>query len=157
MSKKYYTLRYALSLLSVLLIIGTASCKKKDSMAEFDSRKPIELTPEQRSYFLSEMREMMFSMNGTLAGLYSGQSVIATESARKSGASFVTNIGDMPKDLNERLPAEFKNFRAATHMNFDELADLIEKKKDNKEILGKLTNLTGNCASCHAMYRIVSK
>jgi cytochrome c556 len=143
-------------LLFLLAAVGL-SCSKADPMADIDSRKPIKLTAEQRNYFLSEMREMMFSLNGSLAGIYSGQKGIAVESARRSGSSNINNIGDVPGDLNERLPLEFKNFRAATHVNFDELAEMLENKKDNREIMGKLTSLTGNCASCHAMYRIVNK
>ncbi len=142
---------------SAAAIIAVSCAQEKDSMAKYDDRKVIELTPEQRSYFLSEMREMMFSLNGTLAGIGSEQRDVAVESARKSGAAYVQNIGDVPADLNDRLPAEFRNFRAATHKNFDELAELLESGKTEKELIGKLTDMTGNCAVCHAMYRIVEK
>lgn len=144
-------------LLSIFLTMALVpfACQAPSSGGDTsDNRRALELNPEQRAYFLQEMREFLFSINGVLAGVSTGDTATAIEAAKKSGGQFEKNIGAMPLELLKSLPEKFNTLRAGTHADFDRLAEVI-KGNDSRAVMGALANITGKCSVCHTTYRVV--
>lgn len=56
--------------------------------------------------------------------------------------------------LHQKLPDSFTTLGADTHRRFDDLALDTAQLGDEAHSLTQLGALLGNCASCHASFRI---
>jgi cytochrome c556 len=115
-----------------------------------DARERIPLPPAARDMVLAEMRVMLESVSGIVAGLSQDDAAAAAQAARASGMAAAVDVD--PK-VAELLPAAFVELGMATHQGFDGLADQLERPVDQQVALAGLAALMQNCVACHASYR----
>jgi hypothetical protein len=114
-----------------------------------DTRTSLGLNPEERAQFLSEMRQMLSSIQGILQGISSEDRAMIAEYATLSGNRMARAT---PDSVRNRLPQAFKDIGGPTHMMFEEL--VIRADTDEMAMLVKQTaTLMNQCLSCHAQFR----
>ena len=141
------------SVLLLTLLIGVfsgisfADEKKVESL---DKRTSLGLTPSEEAEFLSEMRQMLSSIQGILTGIGSNDRELIIKSARYSGNRMARAT---PESVKKKTPASFKQIGGPTHMMFEEL--VIRAEDDDMETLAALTGkLMENCLACHATFKV---
>ena len=115
-----------------------------------DKRVSLNLTKAEESNFLSEMRKMLSSIQGILAGIGENNRELIISSARYSGNRMARAT---PKSIKNKTPKSFKEIGGPTHMMFEEL--VIRAEDDDMETLTAFTGkLMKQCLSCHAMFKV---
>jgi len=133
------------SILSALLLGATAA----PVFAE-DGRYNLGLTADEKVQFLSEMRQMLSSIQGVLAGIAEEDREAIKQAARLSGNRMARAT---PQSVRARLPQDFRELGGPTHLMFEEL--VIRADTDEMEDLTAFTaELMHNCLACHARYRV---
>ena len=114
-----------------------------------DQRISLGLTDSERATFLSEMRQMLGSVQGIVIGIAEHDREKIAVAARYSGNRMARAT---PDSVRDRLPQAFKDLGGPTHLLFEELA--IRAETDDMETLTAFTGeLMQQCLACHAMFR----
>jgi len=116
-----------------------------------DGRTAILLNEEEKDLVLTEMRTMLGSVQGIVAGLSEEQPEKVRESARTSGMAIA---GAVPPSLMAKLPLEFKSLGMGVHRGFDTISAAVEQEETADMILTRLGDQLNNCVACHSMYRL---
>jgi hypothetical protein len=124
------------------------------AQAAGDDRQPVALGPEHQAMVLKEMRVMLESVQGILAGLSAGEREEAAAAASRAGMGMVQG---MPPALQKALPKEFRHLGMRTHRGFDELAVAIRQGESRDMILDRLSDHLANCTGCHSGYKLTGK
>jgi hypothetical protein len=115
------------------------------------------MSAPERDKVLLEMRLMLEGVNGIMRGLGEDDRAAVAKAARGAGMAMAV---DLDPRIRQRLPKPFLELGMRTHKAFDELADAMDAAKTTgaggvqKDALGGLASLTGNCVGCHASYRL---
>lgn len=117
---------------------------------QIDKRTSLGLTPEEKAEFLSEMRQMLVSIQGIIIGIANDDREMIVNSARYSGNRMARAT---PQSVRDKLPQGFKEIGGPTHLMFEEL--IIRTDTDEAEDMiaftGKIMN---QCTTCHALYKV---
>jgi hypothetical protein len=133
----------------VLTVLAAPTWAIDGPPSDPDTRINLGLTPEERAEFLAEMRQMLTSIQGIIAGLGSGDRARVVEAARYSGNRMARAT---PDAVRSRLPPGFKDIGGPTHMMFEEL--VIRAETDDTETLLSYTGaILQQCLACHALFR----
>lgn len=137
-------------LAACLLLLGVVfSPSHAADTAEQDPRFDLGLRGADKVQFLSEMRQMLASIQGVLEGIAEEDREKIKEAARYSGNRMARAT---PGSVRSRLPKDFKKIGGPTHMMFEEL--VIRADTDEMEDLVQFTaELMNQCLVCHAKYR----
>lgn len=120
------------------------------SSGEVDSRIGLNFTESEKNEFLSEMRQMLASIQGILTGIGTENRELIIRSARYSGNRMARNT---PESIRKKLPQSFKDIGGPTHLLFEEL--VIRAETDDMDTLAEFTGqLMKNCLSCHATFKV---
>lgn len=132
-----------------LLMAGAMVSAQAENNVPADGRTSLGLTPAERAQFLTEMRQMLGSIQGIVAGIGSEDREAVAAAARLSGNRMARAT---PDSVRAKLPAEFKAIGGPTHMLFEEIA--VRAETDDMASLAELTGRTlQNCIACHAQFR----
>lgn len=136
-------------LLALVLLTFAALPMASAAEPDDDLRHRLGMTPAERVEFLSEMRQMLTSIQGIIAGIGTEDRERIAAAARYSGNRMARAT---PDSLRQRLPREFQEIGGPTHMLFEEIA--IRAETDDMADLAVLTGQTmQQCLACHAMFR----
>ena len=114
-----------------------------------DPRTRLGLNEAERAEFLAEMRQMLTSIQGIVAGIGEEDRERIIEAARYSGNRMARAT---PASVRARLPAEFQVIGGPTHMLFEEI--VIRAETDDMADIAELTGRAmQNCLACHAQFR----
>lgn len=128
------------------LLVGTSAWAGE---AADDGRIRLGMTAAEREEFLAEMRQMLTSIQGIIAGIGTEDRERIAAAARYSGNRMARTT---PASLRQRLPQAFQDIGGPTHMLFEEIA--IRADTDDMADLAVLTGETmQQCLACHAMFR----
>ena len=137
------------STVGLLLVIGAMSSVHGQDAAPVDPRTSLGLTAAERIELLAEMRQMLGSIQGIIAGIGAEDRERIAEAARLSGNRMARAT---PDAVRAKLPAAFKEIGGPTHMLFEEIA--VRAETDDMASLAELTGrLMHNCMACHARFR----
>jgi len=138
-------------LFSLLLLPAAAfSADKPAQISAADPRQNLQLSPGERAEFLSEMRNMLSSIQQILLGIGSSDRELIAENARRSGNRMARAT---PASVRAKLPQSFRDIGGPTHMMFEELA--VHAETDEMEMLARQTGeLMKQCMACHATFRV---
>ena len=138
-------------LLPLLLVSVTSfSADKPPASASPDPRYKLQLTPSERAEFLSEMRNMLASIQHILLGIGSSDRELIAEYARRSGNKMARAT---PAEVRAKLPQSFRDIGGPTHMMFEELA--IHAETDEMDMLARQAGeLMNQCMACHTTFRV---
>ena len=135
---------FAISVLTIGITVAWA-----DDATHQDKRLDLGLTTVERYEFLSEMRQMLASAQGIVAGIGTEDRQKIAESARYSGNRMARAT---PVSVRQKLPESFRDIGGTTHMMFEEVA--IRAEADDMDMLAALTGrLMQQCLACHAMFK----
>jgi len=134
-------------LILAITLLTTTGLRAEDQPT--DTRINLHLTAEERVHFLGEMRGMLSSIQGVIAG-------IGDEDREKIAAAAKYSGGRMgratPDSIRKKLPQAFREMGHPTHMMFEELA--IRSETDDMDMLASFTGqLMQQCIACHAAFR----
>lgn len=116
-----------------------------------DGRTAIILNQEEKDLVLTEMRTMLGSVQGVVAGLSEENLNRVRESAKASGMAIA---GAVPPSLMAKLPFEFKQMGMGVHRGFDEISVAVEQQETPDMILMRLGEQVSSCVACHATYQL---
>lgn len=138
-------------LLPLLLVSVTAfSADRPPASARHDPRYKLQLNPGERAEFLSEMRNMLASIQHILLGIGSSDRELIAEYARRSGNKMARAT---PPAVRAKLPQTFRDIGGPTHMMFEELA--IHTETDEMDMLARQAGeLMNQCMACHSTFRV---
>lgn len=117
--------------------------------AQGDSRISLHMTPEERTEFLASMRVMLGSVQGILRGIATDDRALIERSAKLSGNQMARAT---PDALRKRLPLEFAELGAPTHLAFEEMAVRAETDPRN-ELTRLMADTMNQCMACHARFK----
>lgn len=117
-------------------------------------RTAIVLQPAERELVLMEMRGLLNSTQGILAGLDTKDMTQIAKSARASG---MASAADVNPALMAKLPMSFKELGMSVHAAMDDIAKDAEAGKPAGDILNKLSNTLSSCVACHSAWQLKSE
>jgi hypothetical protein len=139
---------FSLSLLFILVAYSLPAFAV--DLEQSDSRVGLGFTESEKSEFLSEMRQMLASIQGIITGIGEENRDLIVSSARYSGNRMAR---ETPASIKEKTPQTFKDIGGPTHMMFEEL--VIRAETDDMETLTSFTGeLMKQCLACHAMFKV---
>lgn len=135
-------------LLSFTLTVFSWSAYAVD-LENLDNRISLGFTESEKAEFLSEMRQMLTSIQGIITGIGEGDREQIIKSARYSGNRMARAT---PKSIKKKIPQSFKKIGGPTHMMFEEL--VIRAETDDMDTLASFSGeLMKQCLDCHAMFK----
>ncbi|MCB1734678.1 MAG: hypothetical protein H6981_05200 [Gammaproteobacteria bacterium] len=133
--------------LCLLILSGALSA---DDSARADQRISLGFSDAEKAAFLSEMRQMLVSVQGVIAGIGAEDRSAIVQAARYSGNRMAR---DTPLSIKQKTPLAFKEIGAPTHMMFEEL--VVRAETDDMSELASLTGeLMKQCVACHALFTV---
>lgn len=119
-----------------------------------DERTAISLQGPERDLVLEEMRTMLTSVHGIVAGLSDEDLPRVRQAAQASGAAIAQQV---PPALMAKLPLDFKQLGMSVHRGFDELSAAVVQEEPPELILTRLGEQLNRCVACHARYRLIAE
>lgn len=116
-----------------------------------DGRDAIPLSDAERSLVLAEMRLMLESTEGVVAGLASNDMRAVEQAAARSGLGA---SGTVDQAMHASLPEAFVHMGAAAHGGFDDIALLAREGAGVDAVTMRLSQTLSQCTSCHAAFRV---
>jgi len=145
------------AILAALLSLAVTATYAEDAhsplakAAAHDSRVMLELTPGERAMILEEMRMFLDGVQKMTAALAKQDMQATSEAARAMGQKMVHEV---PPELREKLPLEFRQLGYSVHRDFDQIAMDAGSLGDVSTTLNQLSATLQKCVSCHATYQI---
>ncbi len=135
-------------LLSLALMVFSVSINAVDVETP-DNRINLGFNASEKAEFLSEMRQMLTSIQGIMEGIGEEDRELIIKSARYSGNRMARATSDA---IKSKTPASFKDIGGPTHMMFEEL--VIRAETDDMDLLASFTGeLMKQCLACHALFK----
>ncbi|WP_029933423.1 hypothetical protein [Thiomicrospira pelophila] len=129
-----------------LLSIGLAV----QASESIDGRISLNLTEAEKAEFLTEMQQMLGSIQGVIQGIADDDPDKIIKAARVSGNQMARAT---PDSVRAKLDDQFRSIGGPTHMMFEEL--VIRAETDPADELLRFTaNIMNNCMACHAKYKV---
>ncbi|MBN8607027.1 MAG: hypothetical protein J0L81_08935 [Caulobacterales bacterium] len=116
-----------------------------------DAREAITLSRTERDLVLGEMRLMLESTEGVVAGLAANDMQAIEQAAARSSPSAP---GTVDQAMHGALPEAFLHSGAAAHGGFADIARLARDGAGAEAINARLSQTLHQCTSCHATYRV---
>ncbi len=138
----------------LILLLATTSFGSNlpataDTQQYDDQRSSLGLSDSEKAQFLSEMRRMLSSIQGIVAGIGDNNREMIIQSARYSGNRMARAT---PESVKAKLPQAFKDIGGPTHLMFEEL--VIRAETDDMTTLTQFTGvLLKQCQTCHALFK----
>ncbi len=133
-----------------LTFILASTSALAESSPNIDTRINLKFTTQERAEFLSEMRQMLASIQGVMHGIGEGDREKIAQAARLSGNKMARAT---PASVRAKLPQAFKDLGGPTHMMFEELVVLAETD-DMDSLTRDTAKLLKQCMACHAAFRV---
>ena len=133
------------ALLFILALLSFSSAIQ----AKEDPRYKLTMSEPHKIEFLSEMRQMLASINGILEGIANDDREQIIQAAKYSGMRMARAT---PDEVRKHLPQEFQDIGGPTHKLFEEMAIRAEVEELN-DLIGLTAEITSQCLACHARYR----
>jgi hypothetical protein len=121
-----------------------------------DNRYHLGFNDKEKVEFLSEMRQMLSSIQQITLGIGTGNKAMIIKAARYSGNRMARATSQSIKD---KTPISFEKIGGPTHMMFETLAiNAAEVDADDADDMKDLAELTGklmrHCLACHEAFTV---
>ena len=138
-----------INLVLFFLLFSLFSLASANDSDKLDSRASLDLNPSEKAAFLSEMREMLSSIQKIMMGIGTENRELIIDAARYSGNRMARNT---PESIKQKTPLAFKKIGSSTHMMFEEL--VIRADVDDMSTLATFTGeLMQKCVACHTLFK----
>lgn len=115
-----------------------------------DNRIPINVTSQERSHLLAEMRTFLQGLHNIFHALARKDMKAVAVEARPLGKV----LHHMPPGMRERVPLAYVEMGWGLHEVFDVIARDAEAKADPSLTLSQLAEALAYCSGCHDTYRL---
>lgn len=115
-----------------------------------DNRIPINVTSQERSHLLAEMRTFLQGLHNIFHALARRDMKAVAVEARPLGKV----LHNMPTEMRERVPVAYVEMGWGLHEVFDVIARDAEAKADPFLTLSQLAEALSYCSGCHDTYRL---
>ena len=133
--------------LSVVLIAFLSTVAADES----DMRTVVQLSSQHRAVVLAEMRQFLSGLQQITDALAREDMETVVRIAHSLGSPMTLN---MPQDLKQVLPEEFRKLGFSVHASFDQIALDAGTLGDGKHTLSQLGETLSKCVACHSTYQI---
>ena len=121
-----------------------------------DKRYSLGLDEAEKAEFLTEMRQMLTTIQQIMTGIATKDKDMIIKAARYSGNQMARAT---PQSVKDKTPVSFEQIGGPTHMMFEELIINVEEMDlDDKDDITDLAEFTGklmrNCLACHAAFKV---
>jgi hypothetical protein len=141
---------YSLILILSFFLYSSPAISKEGETKHNDTRISLGLTASEKTVFLSEMRQMLISIQGIMMGIGTEDRALIIKSAKYSGNRMARGT---PQSIKDKTPSAFDQLGGPTHMKFEEV--VIRAEDDDMDMLAELTGeLMKNCIACHATFKV---
>lgn len=132
----------------------------KDGVAvdNMDTRIPVMLRPNEHTRVLNDMRQYLRGLQEMFSALEVDDIAKVATTARVLGSINIYNARLM---FPTQSAVRFRELSAKVHVDFESLAEDMEKLKDSqdasiatKDIMGRLSQIMKKCVACHESYRL---
>ena len=148
-------LAYGIFVLSLGVLAGGGAREAGSRRQQQDDKRvTIALSADQREAILKDMRGMLTQMQNIMDGASRMDISRLRAAAQAAGLSAVAG-GDSATQA--ALPEAFRRKGAEVRATFDALADAVRGFTARDTTLAYLSRISGQCVSCHAQYRLVTK
>jgi hypothetical protein len=132
------------------MALASLGAHADDNRPTVDGRLDLKFTAQERAVFLSDMRDMLTSIQGVMQGIGASDRAQIAVAARRSGNPMARAT---PASIRAKIPQSFRDIGGPTHLMFEELA--IRAETDEMDSLARYTGeLMNQCAACHATFRV---
>ena len=139
----------ALAALLTIMSPGSGAAPASSEPVPQDTRISLGLSEAESVALLTEMRQMLASIQGIIAGIGEEDRQRIIEAARYSGNRMAR---ETPESIKQKTPPAFKQLGGPTHMMFEEL--VIRADTDDMDMLASFTGeRMQQCLQCHAMFK----
>mgnify|MGYP001593561147 FL=1 len=124
------------------------------TQAAIDNRYHLGFNDEEKAEFLSEMRQMLTSIQQITLGIGTGNKAMVIKAARYSGNRMARAT---PQSIKDKTPVSFEKIGGPTHMMFEELAinaAEVDDADDMKDLAEFTAKLMLNCLACHEAFTV---
>jgi len=133
-----------------LIFLPLANGLAEDKTISTDQRINLGFNEAEKVAFLSEMRQMLISVQGVISGIGENNPEKIIKAARHSGNRMARAT---PETIRAKTPQSFKEIGGPTHMMFEEM--VVRAETDDMESLTVLTGeIMQQCVACHAMFKV---
>jgi len=115
-----------------------------------DNRQSMNLTDNEKTVFLADMRKMLASIQGIVIALGTENRQGMIDAAKVSGNQMAR---DTPMSIKQKLPPSFQAIGAPMHLSFEEFAIRAEMD-DVSDLTVQLGQMMNNCMACHAAFKV---
>ena len=134
----------------LFFMTSTNAWAESKGIPAIDKRISLGLTETEKAEFLSEMRQMLASIQGIISGIGENNPEKIIKAARYSGNRMARAT---PKSVKLKTPKSFQEIGGPTHMMFEEL--VIRAETDDMETLTLFTGeIMQQCIACHEMFKV---
>jgi hypothetical protein len=119
--------------------------------AQGDAREAVALSQSEAGAMLAGMRTYLETINGLVAAMAENEIGRIPAIAAMAGAKLLQTVSP---ETGLKAPIGFAMMSFDTHDKFDKLAEKASRGASRLEILKDLRDITANCVSCHATYRL---
>jgi hypothetical protein len=138
------------------ILLSMSSITSLANTANQDNRYHLGLNDNEKVEFLSEMRQMLTSIQQIMLGIGIGDKEMIIKAAHYSGNRMARATTQSIKD---KTPISFEQIGGPTHMMFEELIinaqEADEKDSDDMQDLAEFTGkLMQNCLACHQAFTV---
>lgn len=137
-----------------LLIVASTTLAVPSDQAQTndpDTRNKLSLPAGERHLVLKEMRNFVIAIHDITQGIATDDMDSVAKAARLMGSSAA---GEVPPSVVAKLPPTFKQLAGKVHASFDMIAMDAEDIGDGIHTIEQVSELTGHCVACHAIYQI---
>lgn len=127
------------------------SAHQETARGASDAREAIILSRAERDLLLAEMRLMLESTEGVVAGLAAKDMQAIAQAAARSAPNAA---GTVDQELHGSLPEAFVHSGAGAHGGFNDIARLAREGAGAEAVTRRLSLTLQQCTSCHAAYRV---
>ena len=118
-----------------------------------DFRQPVNLTPKEYSWLLSEMRGHLDAIGAAQQALSTGDVETARQALLERGTARQKAPGRL--SFPQKVTDAWRAMAIGMHQSYDAVAEGIANKESASQIMGRTAKLMQYCAGCHASYRLV--
>lgn len=151
-------MRHTISLAALVLTCSFAQAMEPslNNVPDPDTRQLLQMPAAAKNTLRTEMLERLLALQAVMQAVAAGKPQDAAQIAKAAiGMGVMMRHGKRAPEAIPRnyMPEAMMPLSKQSHMLGDELAEAL-KSGDRAKIDAKLSEVMGNCVTCHALYRI---
>ena len=116
-----------------------------------DGRTVIQLTKDEQTFVLSEMRGLLEAVRDITMALDDNDMNAVADAVKDKGVDAM--MRNTPMTIMAKIPADFRGLGQEMHQGFDDIG-AAAKAGDKAKVLSLLSEQLSRCVACHGSFRL---